>query len=94
MTWPQYQRRECSYKGWRTHLTPQEAEVLLVLLLRGECPTPRTMLIDVLWGDDPDGGPVVGVKNVIQGLRAKLPGMLHGGPQFGWFLNQFYMEKQ
>jgi hypothetical protein len=89
MTWPEYLRRECRYKGWPTALTPQEAEVLLVMLLRSPEATTADVLIDALWGDDPDGGPSTAESDIrifIGRLRAKLPGVIGGRRGFGWHL--------
>jgi hypothetical protein len=89
MTWPEYLRHECRYKGWLTPLTPLEAEVLSIMLLRSPNPTTADTLIDALWGDDPDGGPEDARRRVcelVAGLRAKLPGAIGSLHYSGWDL--------
>ncbi len=90
MTVPQYRRRECSYKGWLTKLSRQEADVLFVLLVRGLRPSSTRLLIDFVWHNDPDGGAlsaaVNGISRLIAILRAKLPGAIKGRSQFGYYI--------
>ena len=89
MTWPQYLRQECSYKGWRTPLSAIEAEVLLVLLLRRNADSSTAFLVEAIYHDDPDGGPLSAessTRQVIGRLRAKLPGAIRGRHDWGYHL--------
>lgn len=59
MTWPQYLRRQCVYKGKLYKLTKMEIEVILVLLLNHPRPVNRDALIEALYCFDdrePDYG--------------------------------------
>lgn len=79
MTWPQYLRRECSYCGHRVHLTPSQAKMLSVLLIRRGFVVDREALIDAIY-PDPFAAPErdEDCMAVLLGLlRRKLPGLIH-----------------
>jgi hypothetical protein len=91
MTWPQYLRGECTYRGWVVHLSCQEAEVLLVLLLRSVDFASADLLAAALYGDDPKGGREdahCAVRIIIMRLRAKLPGLIGGAHGWGYHLDK------
>lgn len=48
MTWPQYQRRQCSVTAV---LSPQESELLSTLLVRYPQSVPVEQLIEAVWPD-------------------------------------------
>lgn len=57
MTWPQYKRRECLYKGNLIKLTRKETEVLMILLMNHPRPVTSEDLIVALYfnnDDEPD----------------------------------------
>jgi DNA-binding response OmpR family regulator len=57
MTWPQYRRRQCMIGGQGVRLTPQEAEILLNMLLT---PPDRFVAAETLFGmlwPNPDDEP-------------------------------------
>lgn len=58
MTWPGYLRRECRVFGRAVRLTPCECEVLLLLMVRRPFHVPRLEMLDWLYADDPNGGPL------------------------------------
>lgn len=71
MTWPQYQRGECSVSA---RLSPQEAEILMVLLVRHPQAVGTADLIEALWPDadiEPDYADSI-VRRAIGRLRGKL----------------------
>jgi DNA-binding response OmpR family regulator len=58
MTWPEYQRGECRVDGRPVRLTRLMADALSIMLVRHPLRTPRPLLIEALWGHDPNGGPL------------------------------------
>lgn len=74
MTWPQYLRGECQVGEFTVHLFPQEAEVMLALLLRYPREVAIRTLIEMVW-PDPETQPLAaaqGVRDVIRRVRAKV----------------------
>lgn len=74
MTWPQYLRGECQVGEFRVHLFPQEAEVMLALLLRYPREVDIKTLIEMVW-PDPDTQPLAasqGIRDLIRRVRAKV----------------------
>jgi DNA-binding response OmpR family regulator len=93
MTWPQYQRSCCSFRGQEVRLTPQLADALLVLLLRRGEPLSREDLIVALWPDpDLEGeAPEVHVKVLVCRLRKVLPGLIRtwgAKSGLGWIIDR------
>lgn len=96
MTWPQYQRRECTACGFKVRLSEMQAEILLVLLLRYPGPVPVPDMIEAAWHDaqwrDPDAEPSSAYNTVqltLQHLRAKIGGFhIHGRRTYGYRLVQ------
>lgn len=57
MTWPQYKRRECTFKGKVIKLTNHETELLSTLLIHYPRPVTREQLVESLYcfnDDEPD----------------------------------------
>ena len=65
----------------RAQLTPQQADILLAAVF-SRCPVTNDSLIDLLWGDDPDGGPL-GVESAI---KAQISHINRKLKPFGWRL--------
>ncbi len=74
MTWPQYQRRECQVGDFVLPLSPREAEVLLVLLMRYPRETELATLIGALWPlpDDEPEYAETSIYKAIMSLRRRL----------------------
>lgn len=90
MTWPQYKRHECQIGDFIVRLSPMQAEVLLVLLLRYPDPVSRGDLIEAIWPDDnePDTSHHC-IQYHLQRLRARVGEYRIAGRQdFGWRLVQ------
>jgi DNA-binding response OmpR family regulator len=49
MTWPQYKRKECTFKGTIVKLTNHEIEILSVLMMNHPRPVTRDHLIESLY---------------------------------------------
>lgn len=58
MTWPQYLRREFEIDGDIWRIEPRCCEMLLCLMLRRGQYVTHEELVDALWPDDPEGGPL------------------------------------
>lgn len=74
MTWPQYLRGECQVGEFAVHLYPQEAEVMLALLLRYPGEVDIKTLTEMVW-PDPDEQPLAaaqGIRDLVRRLRAKI----------------------
>lgn len=56
MTWPQYLRHSCSIDGREVRMTPREAELCLLFMLRRGRPMTKPEIIEWLW-PDPDDEP-------------------------------------
>lgn len=56
MTWPEYRRRECRIDGNPVSLKQQDADVLLLFLIRRGEIIPHIDIIEMLW-PNPDAAP-------------------------------------
>lgn len=56
MTWPQYRRRECTYRGRVVRLGRLQAEIVAALLLRRGRIVSSESLIEAIW-PEPDRAP-------------------------------------
>ena len=96
MTWPQYQRGECTACGFRVRLSKLQAEILLVLMLRHPQPVRVGDLVEACWhdalADDLDAEPSTAENTVqltIDHLRKKIGGFhIYGRRCFGYGLVQ------
>ena len=88
MTWPEYQRQECRVSGFRIHLSPTEAEILLVMLMRYPRPTDIVTLIEAVWplpDDEPEAAYPV-IYQSLHNLRAKVGSFrIARSGHHGWF---------
>lgn len=78
MTWPQYQRRECTFKNTTVRLSPTQREILATLLMRRGQLVRRDELIEAVY-PDPDKEPETSylvVDRMMWLLRRKLPGAI------------------
>lgn len=89
MTWPQYQRRECTVFGYRVRLSRLQAEVLSTLLVRFPYTVPIGDLIEATWPDAEPDHSKSALHRLIRELRIKLGGyLIIGRPSFGYRLAQ------
>ncbi len=97
MTWPQYLRGECQVGEFAVHLFPQEAEVMLALLLRYPGEVDIKTLIEMVW-PDPEAQPLAaadGIRHLICRIRAKVGGFRIANRGFlGWALVQCPADRQ
>jgi DNA-binding response OmpR family regulator len=56
MTWPQYQRRECTIKGKVIFLTPIQCKIIFIMLVNRGKSISLTNMITYIW-PDPDKEP-------------------------------------
>jgi DNA-binding response OmpR family regulator len=96
MTWPQYKRQECQLGGFVILLSPQETELLFLLLVRYPTPIMVSEIIEWVW-PHPDFEPNTAENNcrhLIRQLRLKL-GKFHvtGRTNFGYRLAQTPQEQ-
>lgn len=88
MTWPQYQRGECTANGQRLYMPPLRTEILSTLLIRRGHVVSLDELADVCW-PDPDYMPEAPEKNImvhISKLRALIPGLIETCWGRGFFI--------
>lgn len=88
MTWPEYQRQECRVSGFRIHLSPTEAEILLVMLMRYPRPTDILTLIEAVWPlpDDEPEAAYPAIYQRLHELRAKVGSFrIARSGHHGWF---------
>lgn len=82
MTWPQYRRRVCTLDGEPVRLSPSQAEVLSVLLMRHGSAVPISDLVDVLY-PNPDKAPeweIHTIHELVRQLRRRAPGVVRTEP--------------
>lgn len=79
MTWPEYRRRQCTYRGHRVQLTPVQAEIVSLLLLRPNKVISRAEMYDACWpapgrtNKPPHSSKVLDIQICM--LRKKMPDM-------------------
>ena len=93
MTWPQYERHECTYNGRRVRLTPQLASLLAILLMTRGKPLTVHDLVDALClTASRDGNDrALHVRVVLCHLRQRLPGLIQTYARrsgFGWLIER------
>ena len=78
MTWPQYERKDCSFRGQVIRLTTTECEIVSTLLMRRGQAVPYEDIIGALW-PNPDLEPDYAYNIIMQyrrKLTRKLPGVI------------------
>ena len=79
MTWPQYLRGEVTFRGLAYHVTGNEKEMLLLLLLRRGYPVTFKQFVAWLYDQREDGGPLMAANIVscrLQCLKRIFPGVI------------------